>query len=125
MSVIKQCILVGFCGCGLLSFYSVLPANPNNEENLDKFVRGDTNNDGKMDISDAVFMLNYLFNGGESPPCNPVADINSDGKTNISDAVFLLRHLFMGGEQPPQPYPTCGYDPSGAPCPAATCNASS
>lgn len=125
MSVIQRCALGGVCGLLLLSSYSLLTANPNNEENLNKFVRGDTNNDGKMDISDAVFMLNYLFNGGKSPPCNPVADINSDGKTNISDAVFLLRHLFMGGEQPPQPFPACGNDPSGAPCPAANCNPSS
>ena len=27
----------------------------------------DTNDDGKVDISDPVFMLNFLFSGGGSP----------------------------------------------------------
>jgi len=31
------------------------------------FRRGDTNGDGKVDISDAVRLLGYLFNQGEPP----------------------------------------------------------
>jgi hypothetical protein len=34
-----------------------------------KFARGDTNADGRVDVSDSVFVLNYLFIGGREPPC--------------------------------------------------------
>ena len=36
-------------------------------------VPGDTNCDGKLDMSDAIFTLNYLFQGTAFPPC-PLAD---------------------------------------------------
>lgn len=123
MSVITRRILVAFCGCWLLLSRSPIPANPDDPGNLGNFLRGDTNNDGKSNLSDAVFLLNYLFTGGASPPCNPVADINNDGKRNLSDAVFLLRHLFLGESQPPGPFPECGTDPDGKTCPASSCNA--
>ncbi len=32
------------------------------------FARGDGNSDGRLDLSDAVFVLSYLFLGGPEPP---------------------------------------------------------
>jgi hypothetical protein len=122
MSVAKRLLVLGFFGCTLLRISSPVTANPDETGNQGKFLRGDTNNDGKDNVSDAVFLLNYLFGGGESPPCNPVADINDDGKRNISDAVFLLMHLFKGESAPPEPFPGCGVDPGGKTCPASACN---
>ena len=86
------------------------------------FRRGDTNNDGKQDISDAVFMLGHLFLGGPRWVCDEGSDTNDAGKTDISDAVFLLGHLFLGGATPPAPYPDCGVDPNGESCPLSSCN---
>lgn len=37
------------------------------------FLRGDANASGKVDLSDAVFTLNWLFLGGLAPSCPDAA----------------------------------------------------
>jgi hypothetical protein len=77
-----------------------------------EFLRGDANGDGKVDISDAVRILDRLFAGGEGFDCNDAADTNHDGVIDISDAVSELTFLFLGGDLPPDPGPvTCGTGP--------------
>ena len=66
------------------------------------FRRGDVNSDGVMDISDAIGVLQYLFDG-LVVNCDDAADANDDGEINISDAVRLLSRLFNGGEPLPAP----------------------
>ncbi len=78
-----------------------------------RFVRGDANADGAINITDGIFVLNYLFLGGQSPPCLAAADTNGDGGINITDGIYLLNFLFLGGGEPPAPYPSCGFDPGG------------
>ncbi len=78
-----------------------------------RFVRGNANADGDVDISDAISIIAWLF-GGETevpPPCLDAADANDDGETDISDAVWLLSWLFRGGAPPGAPFPDCGEDP--------------
>jgi hypothetical protein len=77
------------------------------------FVRGDTNADGVRNITDGVFVLNFLFLGGGAPPCREAADTNNDNNLNITDGVFVLNFLFLGGSAPPAPFPDCGPDPPG------------
>lgn len=72
------------------------------------FLRGDINGDTKVDLSDGLALLGFLFQSGREPPCMQAADTNSDGTFNISDPVFLLNHLFRGGAGPGAPYPECG-----------------
>jgi hypothetical protein len=67
---------------------------------IDSYARGDANGDGNRDVSDAVAILAFLFQGGEAPPCLPVADSNEDAEVDIADAVFLLLYLFAGGAAP-------------------------
>lgn len=74
------------------------------------FLRGDSNADEKVDISDAVFILNYLFNGGTTPQCLDAADADDNGNLQITDAIKILSHLFTGGGAPPFPYPERGGD---------------
>ena len=78
------------------------------------FRRGDSNDDEKLDISDAVATLNHLFGGGSQPACRDSADANDDGVTDISDPVYLLNFLFAGeSPSPPSPGPeACGPDPT-------------
>lgn len=65
------------------------------------FVRGDCGGRGQgVDISSAVFGLNYLFIGGPAPPCLAACDSNGDGEVDISDPVYLLGYLFLGGSAP-------------------------
>jgi hypothetical protein len=68
---------------------------------LSLFILGDVNDDGKIDVADVVYLINYLFTGGPEPSPFQAGDANSDGETNIADAVYLINYLFAGG-LPPQ-----------------------
>ena len=76
------------------------------------FLRGETNGDGKVDIGDVVFILQFLFEAGPAPVCLDGADANDDGRVDISDPVYLLFFLFDAGPPPPEPYPDSGLDPT-------------
>lgn len=75
------------------------------------FRRGDADTSGKLDISDAVFTLNYLFSGGRAPTCLDAADSDDNGAIQISDPVRSLGFLFLGTQPPAAPGPeNCGLD---------------
>jgi hypothetical protein len=59
------------------------------------FIRGEANDDGKLDLSDAVFILGFLFLGATEPTCREALDANDDGGIDIADAISLLGHLFL------------------------------
>ena len=69
---------------------------------------GDVNADGGRDISDAIYIINYLFAGGRAPVplgCEPQAefhngDVNGSGAIGLSDAIFLLNWMYRGGRDP-------------------------
>ncbi len=63
--------------------------------------RGDANNDGGTDVSDAIWVLQYLFNQGDEPPCMDAADSNDDGKIDLADGTNILFTLFASGTIPP------------------------
>jgi hypothetical protein len=76
------------------------------------FIRGNVNGDSRVDLSDAVSILNYLFAGGTKPACLDAADTNDTGVLDLSDAVFMLNFLFQGGAKIKPPYPDAGTDPT-------------
>jgi hypothetical protein len=78
------------------------------------FIRGDANDSGRVDLSDGIFTLNFLFLGDIDPLCPDAADSNDDGAVNIADPVHVFNWLFSGGPPPPPPGgKSCGPDPSG------------
>jgi hypothetical protein len=77
-----------------------------------RFLRGNANNDGNVDIADSTFMLNYLFVGGSRFACAKASDFNDDGRIDIADPIALLNFQFLGGQAPRAPYPGCGIDPT-------------
>jgi hypothetical protein len=79
----------------------------------DIFRRGDSNDDGKVNIADPIHVLNFLFRGGPTPRCQKAADADDSGSLNITDPIFLLGYLFSGGRPPPAPFPACGVDSTG------------
>ncbi len=85
---------------------------------LPDFRRGLINDDEAMDLSDPVFLLNFLFLGGEPPSCLNALDANDDGTADLSDGIFIFSYLFLGGAPPASPHLECGQDPtpSGLPC---------
>ena len=72
------------------------------------YVRGDCNDDTILNIGDAVFILNALFQGGLPIPCVDPCDANSDGRVDQSDAIYILNYRFLGGPPPASPFPDCG-----------------
>jgi hypothetical protein len=77
------------------------------------FVRADSNDDFRIDLSDAVSTLSFLFLGGREPRCPDAADYNDDGAIDLSDAIGTLQFLFLDGRRhPPAPYPGPGTDPT-------------
>ncbi|MBN1421175.1 MAG: hypothetical protein JXP34_20550 [Planctomycetes bacterium] len=76
------------------------------------FTRSDPNADGRMDLGDPVFVLNYLFASGAAPTCLRAADCNDDGAIDLGDPIALLGTIFAGGPPPPPPYLECGPDPT-------------
>jgi hypothetical protein len=75
------------------------------------FIRGDVDQSGQLDISDAIGLLGFLFLGRGLPDCPPAADANDDGTLEITDAIQILAFLFLGEPPPPPPFPGCGLDP--------------
>jgi len=78
------------------------------------FVRGDVNEDGRIDLGDAISILNYLFlPGSPGPWCEDAADVEDDGMVTVGDAIYLLSFLFASGSQPKEPFPEAGLDETG------------
>jgi hypothetical protein len=78
-----------------------------------RFLRGDANRDGRINLTDAVRVLDHLF-GGNLLGCLDAGDFDDSGVLNISDAVSILGHLFQPGPRPPVPPPfeSPGFDPT-------------
>ena len=77
-----------------------------------EFIRGDSDGNGTVDISDAIFTLQWLFTGGAEPGCLSAADADDNSSIELSDPIYTLGFLFLGGAALPAPYPGCGEDPS-------------
>ncbi len=64
----------------------------------------DANSDGKVDLADAVAVVNDLFRDGDSAlslDCVPAYDCSGDGIAEIGDALVIAVGLFSGGPLPP------------------------
>jgi hypothetical protein len=66
-------------------------------------MRGNINSDpfDTVDISDLVFLVSYMFQGGPPPACPEEADINGSGTgPDITDLVYLVGYMFQSGPPP-------------------------
>ena len=83
-----------------------------------EFIRGDSNDDGEVDLADPVWTVSELFHGGPPSACRAAADSNGDGALDVADAAYTIRWLLQGGSAPPAPFPACGTasEPGGLPC---------
>jgi hypothetical protein len=74
-------------------------------------IPGDTNSDGRLDMSDAVVLLFLLFDPGPLvAPCDgdlvteggnlQLLDVNGDRGVDESDAVAMMTYLFLSGPRP-------------------------
>jgi len=66
---------------------------------------GDANNDGTLDVTDVVVIINYVFHGGGLGVADlSLVDVNNDDSIDVSDAIFLINFLFIDFS----PAPNCG-----------------
>jgi len=78
-----------------------------------EFSRGDCNQDGALDVADAIYLLGYLFSDSPDPACGDACEGNDDGVIDIADPIYLVSYLFQGGPAPDAPFPGCGLDATG------------
>lgn len=67
-------------------------------------IRGNVDYDAgdAIDISDLVYLVDYMFTGGPPPLCFEEADMAAScGTLDISDLVYLIDYMFVGGPTPP------------------------
>jgi hypothetical protein len=77
-----------------------------------KFIRGDTDGSGGIDLTDAVVTLNFLFLAGPALPCPDAADFDDSGGLDLTDPISVLLYLFQSGPTPMPPFPDRGPDPT-------------
>lgn len=99
---------------------TIQESNENNNEMVQEitlpgatFLRGDANQDNRVDISDSIAITNFLNLGG-TLACLDAADADDDGIVTSRDAAYLRRWLFEGTEQAPSAPGTliAGTDPT-------------
>ncbi len=63
------------------------------------FICGDLNNDGGVDISDLVYLVAYMFQGGLAPQPLSLANVNGSDSDNpdISDLTYFVSYMFQSG----------------------------
>lgn len=77
------------------------------------FRRGDSDGDGRLNITDAIVTLRSLFLDPQTTLCKDAADFNDDGTLNLTDPIATLNFLFTGGFAPVNvPNPEPGLDPT-------------
>ncbi|MDX9858591.1 MAG: PQQ-binding-like beta-propeller repeat protein [candidate division Zixibacteria bacterium] len=72
---------------------------------------GNVNDDagGAVDLSDLIYLVNFLFLSGPPPACPAAANINGDAgcAVDLSDLIYLVNFLFLSGPSPADCLPQC------------------
>lgn len=70
---------------------------------------GDVNDEGSIDLSDLLWLVNYSFLGGPAPSCLATANVNGslDCEVNLSDLLWLVNYSFLGGPAPAECLESC------------------
>jgi subtilisin family serine protease len=69
---------------------------------IESCARGDVDCSSGIDISDLVYLVDYMFNGGPPPDPYYVGNIDGVGESiDISDLVYMIDFMFNSGPPPP------------------------
>jgi hypothetical protein len=64
------------------------------------FYLGDADNSSFVNISDVVYLTNYIYSVGPAPVPMRSGDTNEDGNISISDVSCLINYIFSGSNMP-------------------------
>ena len=77
----------------LTAMFEYVPSFPTDpSSSLPNVIKGDINNDGKVNVTDVVALINRIQAGTAAQLDPNIADMNSDGNVNITDAVALTTY---------------------------------
>ena len=95
-----------FCSNCFLGDWTLYPSEIGFNQDQGAFVDffmylpGDADGSEAVDIDDVVFLINYIFSGGDAPFTVESGDPNGDGSIDIDDVVYLINYIFAGGPEP-------------------------
>ena len=78
-------------------FNNATEFNVSGQITLLSYKSGDYNHDGDVNVSDLVFLIDFLFRGGSAPD---ICDITGDNECNVIDLTYFVDYLFRGGPAP-------------------------
>lgn len=61
---------------------------------------GDLDNDGKVNASDVLILINYMFAGGTPPEPYNMGNVDCIDDVNANDVLYLINYMFSGGPAP-------------------------
>ncbi len=96
----KKGVLFSLTIIFLIIYFSIFVFALESCSNREAWRRGDVNGDERTDITDAIFLLNYLFKWAGDISCLERGDLDDNKRLDITDAIFLLNYLFRGGDAP-------------------------
>jgi N-acetylmuramoyl-L-alanine amidase len=82
-------------------------ANPNQQDSNGNgigdacdYICGDADANGKLNLLDVAYIINYLYRGGPAP--NPLsrADVDGNGSVNLLDISYITNFLYRQGPAP-------------------------
>jgi len=82
-------------------YYDCVHCDTMGQETFGDQLRGDMDNDGDVDVDDAVYLLQHILMPGLFPIAQS-GDISADGQSDVDDAIYLLQHVLMPGLFPLQ-----------------------
>ena len=51
------------------------------------------------DISDLIYLVNYLFMGGPEPVVDCSANVDGEGSIEVSDLIYMVNYMFQNGPE--------------------------
>lgn len=64
------------------------------------YLCGDANGDSEISVTDAIYIIQYIFASGPAPQPLLSADADCSGDIVVTDAVYLVQYIFATGPAP-------------------------
>ncbi len=94
-----------FTSNGTFGYHCIVHGGETGAVKVGLLKRGDANNNGAINLSDIIFLVNNVFKGGTAPNPLCLGDVNnSGGNPNLTDIIYLVNFVFKGGPAPNPPF---------------------
>jgi hypothetical protein len=88
-------LLIAENAVGILGTHSVVL-----DTGEEPYFCGDADASGSLNVTDAVYLIQYIFASGPAPQPLLAGDADCSVSINVSDAVYLIQYIFAGGPEP-------------------------